>query len=404
MGSRKIVIEQIKSALLMAIEKSAVLHACANNYVKSDIGNPKNAAANKLQEALDSAVKQQNITEIEKASNALEDFFKTNGIPCELPPTEGGPAADATLLKNFRTYLEGCSGFSQNTARYGPGENSKHRSSCQAVAGGDRQIERIEAKQFKTQLDDLLEVVNGFKNFISDREEQRQRELSRQFTLESAKAEKGIYFITEYLRENLTNSKTETLSGLRMRLDNALRPSAISEPSVNALSNTNGALDAFVRDNSLSSDYARIVANFGHPSIARVQIRFSKNRKDQSRTERTRQRYGILYNSSTSAPSVTKDISGKFIFLAGSASVCFAQSALIDEDQRWFLERTLRQDGAKEIKEDSSPCDFAKVPTSFDLVVFQRGELRKQRKDYIIGLTDLLQNEVLREYRRSFRS
>ena len=76
-----------------------------------------------------------------------------------------------------------------------------------------------------------------------------------------------------------------------------------------------------------------------------------------------------------------------------------AEAPGIDEDRRWFLERTLRQDGAKEVKEDSSSCDFAKVPTGFDFVVFQRGELRKQRKDYIIGLTDLLQNDVLREYR-----
>jgi hypothetical protein len=107
----------------------------------------------------------------------------------------------------------------------------------------------------------------------------------------------------------------------------------------------------------------------------------------------------FLYNSVTSAPSITKDITGKFIFLTGSASVCFAQGALMDEDRRWFLERTLRQDGAMEVKEDTSPCDFSKVPTEFDFVVFQRGELHKQRKDYVIGLMDLLQNEVLREYR-----
>jgi hypothetical protein len=121
-----------------------------------------------------------------------------------------------------------------------------------------------EAKQFQIQLNDQLQSVNGFKNFRTDREEQRQRELARQFTLESAKAEKGIYFITEYLRENLINPKTETLSILRMRLDNARRPSSISDASVNVLNNTNEVLDSFVRDNSLSSDYARIVATFGH--------------------------------------------------------------------------------------------------------------------------------------------
>jgi hypothetical protein len=218
--------------------------------------------------------------------------------------------------------------------------------------------------------------------------------------LESAKAEKGIYFITEYLRENLINPKTETLSSLRMRLDNARRPSSISDASVDVLNNTNEVLDSFVRDNSLSSDYARIVATFGHsPTEPVLEPGFPKTEKTKVALEGPDDDMVFLYNSAASAPSITKDITGKFVFLTGSASVCFAQSALMDEDRRWFLERALRRDDAKEVKGDNSPCDFANVPKAFDFVVFQRGELRKQRKDYIIGLTDLRQNEVLREYR-----
>jgi hypothetical protein len=203
--------------LATAIEKSTTLHACADNYVKSDISNPQNAPAAKLRDALDSAVKHQNVTEIEKSSTELTDFFHANGIQCELPPVlEPGPA---------------------------PTDKTKV-----VLEGPD---------------DDMV----------------------------------------------------------------------------------------------------------------------------------------LLYNSGSSAPSVTKDISGKFVFLKGSASVCFAQGAGMDEERQWFLERLLRRDGAKSIAQDSSSCDFKKVPTRDDFVVFQRGQLRKQRKDYIIDLTDLLQNDALREYR-----
>ena len=206
-----------KERLVTTIEKSTILRACADNYVKSDISNPKNPVANKLRDALDSAVKHQNITEIDKSSGEITDFFQANGIRCELTPApESGPA----VTDKTRPVLEGSS-------------------------------------------EDMV----------------------------------------------------------------------------------------------------------------------------------------LLYNSGSSAPSVTKDISGKFVFLTGSASVCFAESPGMDEDRRWFLQRTLRQDGVKEVKEDSSSCDFAKVPMESDFVVFQRGELFKQRKDYINGLTDLLQNEALREYR-----
>ena len=61
--------------LVVAVEKGTIRHACADNYVKNDIGNPKNTVANKLRDELDSAVRQQNIIEIENASSALDDFF-----------------------------------------------------------------------------------------------------------------------------------------------------------------------------------------------------------------------------------------------------------------------------------------------------------------------------------------
>jgi hypothetical protein len=387
--------------LVVAVEKGTIRHACADNYVKNDIGNPKNTVANKLRDELDSAVRQQNIIEIENASSALDDFFRANGIPCELWPVKRGPAADATLLETFRIYLDDIQVFLKAQPDMDQGKIVDIALVAKRLKDAITKSNESEAKQFKTQLDDLLQSVGGFKTFMADREEQRQRQVVRQFTLESAKAEKGIFFVTEYLRENLTYPKTETLSNLRSRLDNARRPSSISEASLNVLNSTNEALDAFVGDNALLSDHARIVATFGRaPTIgAVIEPGLEITGKTKVALEGPDEDLVFLYNSAASAPSVAKDISGKFVFLTDGASVCFAQGAGIDEDRRWFLERTLGQDGAKEIKEDSSSCDFAKVPTGFDLVIFQRGELRKQRKDYIISLTDLLQNDALREYR-----
>jgi hypothetical protein len=157
-------------------------------------------------------------------------------------------------------------------------------------------------------------------------------------------------------------------------------------------------LETFVRESSLSSDYVDIVSSFDPPQpnrpIAVPGLRV---------TERTKvalvgpdEDMVFLYNSAASAPSIAKDLAGKFVFFAGSASVCFAQSADTDEERRWFLERTLRQEGAKEVKEDEARCDFVKVPKASDIVVFQRGELRKERMDYVIGLTDLLQRRFTR--------
>jgi tetratricopeptide (TPR) repeat protein len=390
-----------KERLMTVIEKSTIQHVCADNYVKRDIGNPKNAAVNRLREELDYAVKQQNITAIEKASSAFEDFSRTNGIPCDLPPVERGPAADATLLKNFRVYLDDVQAFLRTQPDVDQEKIVNIAQIARRLQDAVTKSNETEAKQLKSELDNLLQPVDGFNNFMVDKEEQRRRELVRQFTLESAKAEKNIYFITEYLRENLVYPKTETISSLRIRLDSGRRPSSVSEASVNMLNKANEALDVFVRDNSLSSDYVRIVATFDHTPVKGPVNKpaLELTSKNKIALDGPDEDMVFLYNSASSAPSIAKDISGKFIFLTGGASVCFVQSAGIDEDRRWFLERTLRQDGAKDLKEDSSLCDFGKAPTGFDLIVFQRSELRKQRMDYLIGLTDLLQNDALREYK-----
>jgi hypothetical protein len=70
----------------------------------------------------------------------------------------------------------------------------------------------------------------------------------------------------------------------------------------------------------------------------------------------------------------------------------------MDEDRVWFLERLLRHQGATDVKTERAPCDMSQVLTAIDIVVFQRGDFRKQRLEYIIGLLDLIENDSLREY------
>jgi hypothetical protein len=200
-------------------------------------------------------------------------------------------------------------------------------------------------------LDDLCRSVSGFVDFVADREVGRRRDIDRQFAIESVKAEKALYFIGEFLRMNLRYPKIETLLKHRAQLEKSRRPSSINEESLKELEKVTEALETFVRESSLSSDYVDIVSSFDPPQpnrpIAVPGLRV---------TERTKvalvgpdEDMVFLYNSAASAPSIAKDLAGKFVFFAGSASVCFAQSADTDEERRWFLERTLRQEGSKEV-------------------------------------------------------
>jgi hypothetical protein len=94
---------------------------------------------------------------------------------------------------------------------------------------------------------------------------------------------------------------------------------------------------------------------------------------------------------------VAKDILDKFVFLTGTASFCFAQSTP-DDNHVWFVERLIRKLGATDLRRERQPCDLGKVSTSVDIIVFVRGELRKQRREYVIALVNLIESDTFRQY------
>jgi tetratricopeptide (TPR) repeat protein len=254
----------------------------------------------------------------------------------------------------------------------------------------------------KGRLNDLLTPIGGFTDFRAERDVERQRELARQFTLAAAKAEQHVYFITEFLRQNLGYQKTKTLLDLKERLEGSLKPQTIDEAAVTRLDKATATLEGFISDNSLSADYDRLIAARSTPTpkppISTPTVEQLQTEKNSIALVGADDDMVLLFNASRSAPSIAKDIAGKFAFFSGTASLCFAQGAM-DEGHVWFLERMLRDQGAKDVKIDRSPCDVSQLLTAIDVVVFQRGELRKQRPEYVIGLLDLIQNDSLREYR-----
>jgi tetratricopeptide (TPR) repeat protein len=254
----------------------------------------------------------------------------------------------------------------------------------------------------KARLNELMTPMKDFADFRAGREAERSRELARHFALAAARAEQQVYFVTEFLRQNLGYNKTEGLLGLKDHLSGSLKPQALDQRAVAELDKAIAALEGFISDNSLSADYKRLIEARATPA---VKPPVSVPTVDQLQTEKNSIAIAgpsddlvLLFNASRSAPSVAKDIGGQFVFLTGTVSLCFAQSTM-DEDRVWFLERVLRDQGAREIRTERSSCDMSRLLTSIDIIAFQRGELRKQRPEYIVSLLDLLQDDSLREFR-----
>jgi hypothetical protein len=206
--------------------------------------------------------------------------------------------------------------------------------------------------------------------------------------------------VDEYLRKNLGDERTGQLLKLKDRLSAALKSQSIEE-----VARENDALQAYLTETALRGDYDRIVRDYSQPTPPSSKPE-PKSLEDQlGLTEKSRflvlgpeDDLIILYNSSSSAPSVAKDIVGRFVFLTEDASFCPAQPKL-DEDHLWFVERLLRDEGALDIKHDQQPCNFSKVAVSSDFIIFSRGELTKQRKEYIVALANLVEADAFRQFR-----
>jgi hypothetical protein len=246
-------------------------------------------------------------------------------------------------------------------------------------------------------LDDLLRPLAGFTDFLAEQAASRIRDRVRRFELLRPVAEDNISFIDEYLRQHLTDPKTETLRAHKAAIEKAGKANAIEDGSVEALSQDNDAFKAFVTNSHLLDEYNTIISAGRTSEPPQATIDQLKTEKNKFAIEGPDGDLVLAFNASPSAPSIAKDITGKLVFQTGRVSLCTAQRSM-DEDRTRLLERLFRQLGADEIKR-LSECDFSLVPTQTDIVAFQRGELRKQRPNYVIGLLDRINDNTLREYR-----
>jgi tetratricopeptide (TPR) repeat protein len=389
-----------------------------DNYVKRKLLDPKAASLIRLREQIDTADKAQNIDDIIKANNALDAYVKGNGLagdyldianelrrsasqPLHTPTLPKLAPVETALLQAARIYLDDAQSFLKTQSAIDKDKIAGIAREATILQAAIVKFDEAGASQSKKKLGYFLGSINGFVEFTADREAGRQRDRDRRRVLAAGKAEQGVYFIGEYLREHLADPKTGAILTIKGRLESSLTSNAVDETGIGEIDKANEALDGFVRDNALSEEYSCSIAgrqNAGvTPAAPPMTIDRLLTEKNKFALAGPDDDMVLLFNAAPSAPSVAKDITGKFVFLTGDVSVCVAQTSM-DEDRTWFVQRALRQQGARNVKLAASLCDFPRVSTEIDIVAFQRGELRKQRIEYVIGLVDLINADILREY------
>jgi hypothetical protein len=105
----------------------------------------------------------------------------------------------------------------------------------------------------------------------------------------------------------------------------------------------------------------------------------------------------LLYNAAPSAPSVWKNVRGDVVFQKDQASLCFAHTT--PTPMARYVERIISEQGAKLVSSDARACDLGTAVSTIDILAFQRGELLKQKNEYILAWAKLMEGDIFQQYR-----
>ena len=300
---------------------------------------------------------------------------------------------DTPNLKSARFFLEDAQAFvaEQNPA---PPSISQIATAAAALQIAITKFDEKEATEAKLRLDGLLNSMTGFREFLRVRQGERDRIDGRRLAASIIQANKHLFFVDNYIKKHLLDVKSGPLLRLREQIN-----AALIGKNNDDLDRAIDVIRAFIQNNQLSKEYQIILDSY--PTRAGFETTDAFNALLTEETQLvlrgSETDMVFLYNATASAPSIFKNIDGKFIFQTGKASVCFAQPH-IDADRRWFLDRNIsRQGGISEVH-DSVPCDLSRIRTAIDIIAFQRDELLKQDTNYVTTLLNLIQADAVREY------
>ncbi len=310
------------------------------------------------------------------------------------PPPQ--PPKETPRLKQARVLLEDAQKFlaSQQTVSGMPAIASEAANLQIALNNFDEPA----AIRSMGHLTELLKSISGFDDFAKQQQADRQREYARQLAEASSEGDKNLYFIDRYLKEHLGDPKTNSLIKLRDQIASSQKNAALDE-----ITRANDSLQTYITTNGLSNSYQRIAGEYAAPTPVpknqgTLNDRLGITEKTRFLIEGPADDIALLYNASRTAPKVWKNVRGDIAFQNDAAVVCFSQPSPEITMLR-YTERKLEELGAKNLTVGTTPCDLRTATSSVDVIAFQRGELLKQREDYIRPLIKLVEADTFRKYK-----
>jgi uncharacterized protein len=315
--------------------------------------------------------------------------------PAASPPSQPAqpPRIETARLKEARIFLEDTKKFiGQQKSVPSISEVAEEAAALQTALNQFDERGAVESKQ---KLDNLLKPIPGFTEFVRQQQAERNREEARLITEGRIQAKRNEHFIDTFLQGHLGGSATQPLLSLRGKIENAVKSNTLEE-----LKKANDVVASYVNNNALADAYAKIVEEFGHeptPPKTSGTLRDSLTAKSKFLLDGPADEIILLYNASSGAPKVWKNVRGDVVFQDEAAAICFAQPE-VELGVVRYLDHYLADRRARKVTSVAPPCDLANAGKTIDIIAFRRGELLKGREDYVLALAKMLEGDTFRPY------
>jgi uncharacterized protein YecT (DUF1311 family) len=333
------------------------------------------------------------IKQFKAHSGSPESDFLTTQERAQLLEGEGGPKeavkpppdaptppkVETPRLKEARTFLT-------DTQQFIGEQKSVPSISAIAKEAADLQIalDKLDepgAVQAMHRLTDLLKSVPGFDQFMQDQKKFRDDEMARNLARAKLQVAKSFSFIDNYMKDHLGGPKTASILKLREQLDSALKTNGLDE-----ITNANDAVTAYVTANDLSAEYEKSVKKGEDPGQLASGTLIEGPPDDVV----------LLYNSTSTAPHVWRNVKGDVVFQNDGATRCIAGASDIGVER--YVDHILKDHGAKTLTVATSPCDLPKAASNVDIIAFHRSDLLREKVAYKLALAGLLKDNTFRKF------
>jgi hypothetical protein len=317
----------------------------------------------------------------------------TNDPPPDQPSARSSPTKDSLVVINGRLFLEDLKSFIADQSSLSRiNEIGREAAKLQVAISA---LDEPGIKRSSRALHELMKGASGFDEFIQTRTAERNRQDARALAEQMILARKNVFFIDRYVAANLGAQSTTRVLEFRDRLERA-----IEKQDIENLRDGNHLVEEYVSQAQIQEFYHHSIAVYRDDGSARsttppsLTERLGIRKNSHYLVEGSKDEIVFLYNASPSAPSIAKDLRGEFTFQDGKVSYCFAHQ-MPDLMLVRFVESELGQKGANTFI-NRVYCNPSSLLGSVDVVVFTRGELLRQREEYLLELAKLAEATSLR--------